>query len=105
MKNKAVQGNFEVQKAGIDADVLEVMVKKSAITAIDSEEEMRRVEVNCLAEMLSEMKNLNTGLAQMLDVLTICGNEKIVDFFNKLTENMDEAKAEEDKGEDSPRGS
>lgn len=98
-KTQATKENLNITPAEIDLDVLNVLGQECALTVVNDEKEMRRLELNSLCEMLSEMKHFHTALDETLNILSIVGNEKIVDFFTSMRENMEreEAAAVENK--------
>jgi len=92
--------DVKVKSAEIDLDVLEILGKECALSAVSSERDMRRFELNCLAESLSQKKLLLTHLDELLNILMVCGNEKIVDFFTSMRKNVEaEKKALEEEAE------
>lgn len=97
-KTQTTKESIDIKPAEIDLDVLSVLSKECAISAIDDEKEMRRLELNCLCEMISEMKHFHTALDETLNVLSIAGNDKIVEFFTTVRENMERDVAEVVKG-------
>jgi hypothetical protein len=99
-KSQATKCNVDIKPADIDMDVLSILGRDCALAAVESDKEMRRLELNCLCEMLSQMKHFQTALDETLNILSIVGNDKIVDFFAAMRENMakeEAAKEAEDK--------
>lgn len=101
-KTQATKDNLDIKPADIDLDVLSILGRDCAISAVSDEKEMRRLELNCLCEMLSQMNHFKTALDETLNILSIVGNEKIVDFFATMRENMakEEAAAKETENND-----
>lgn len=79
----------EIQEAGIDKDVLEKMVKENVLTATKDDIQMNRVMLNCMCEMLSQFQQMNKAFAEFSNILSICGADKLTDFFKKLKVNVD----------------
>jgi len=92
-KNQATKGNVDIKTADIDLDALNVLGRECALSAVSDPKQMARLELNCLCEMLSQMKHFQTALDEQLNILSIVGNDKIVDFFATMRENI--AKEEE----------
>jgi hypothetical protein len=88
-------GKVLVESAGIDQDVLDNMNKDNIISTLTDQKLMNRAILNCMCEFLSEIKKLNESLNDMQNIMSICANEKIQDFFIGLRENIqkEEAKA------------
>ena len=80
--------------AKIDDAVIETMIKKSVLETVQSERETNRVILNAFAEMLSELKHLESAVQALNTTISICGNDKITDYFVKLHQNQVEAERE-----------
>jgi hypothetical protein len=72
----------------IDVDVIQEIVKENVLEAISEQKELNRVILNCFAECLSEIKHLSQAADDFVNILTICSNEKIADFFSEIKKNM-----------------
>ena len=83
-----------VDTATIDTDVIETMIRKSVLDTIKSETEINRVYLNAFAEMLSELKHLEMAVQALNNTISICGNDKITDYFVKLHDNQIQAEKE-----------
>ena len=97
-KTQATKEKVDIKAAEIDPDVLG---RDCVLKVIDNEKEMRRAELNCLCEMLSQLNHLHIALDEMLNILSIAGNDKIVEFFSAVRENMEKEEAaaiEENEG-------
>lgn len=88
MENKEIKNEIKVTPAEIDPEVLEVMAKECAMTATKDDKQMNRVLLNCMCEMLSQFQQMNRAFDNFMQVLTICGAEKIEDYFTKLKTNV-----------------
>ena len=85
------ENKVDIKPSEIDIDVLNKLGKKCALTAISSEQEMRRVELNNYCEMLSQMKEHEKALGDLLNILTIAGNDKIIEYFKNTRGNLEPA--------------
>ena len=92
-KTQATKEKVDIKAAEIDPDVLGELGRDCVLKVIDNEKEMRRAELNCLCEMLSQLNHLHIALDEMLNILSIAGNDKIVEFFSAVRENMEKEEA------------
>lgn len=81
---------IDVKEAGIDVETLDIMKQEDIMKAIESEDSLRRFELNCYCEFLGELKKLKEQVQSLSDIITVCGAEKISAFFGKLKDNMEE---------------
>ena len=51
--------------------------------------------MNCFAECLSEIKHLSQAADDFVNILTICSNEKIADFFSEIKKIWEKKKKEQ----------
>lgn len=79
-----------IENGGIDKEVLEAIVKNDVLSSIQDQKQINRVVLNCLCEFLSELMHLNKSVDSFLDVLTICGSDKLQEFFTKFKSNVEE---------------
>lgn len=86
---KEEKKDIEIKSAGIDEDVLEITVKENVLKATEDDKQMNRVMLNCLCEMLSQFKQMNKAFDEFSNILSICGADKLQDFFKKLKKNVD----------------
>ena len=87
--------NNENNTATIDMEVIEKMIEKNVLESLASEKEINRVMLNAYAEMLSELKHLESAVQTLNTTIAICGNDKITDYFVKLHDNQMRAEMEE----------
>ncbi len=100
-KTQATKEKVDIKAAEIDLDVLSELGRDCVLKVIDNEKEMRRAELNCMCEMLSQLNHMHIALDEMLNILSIAGNDKIVEFFSAVRENMEKEEAaarEENEG-------
>lgn len=93
MENKENK-KVEITDLGIDADVLQDITKDDVLLTIENPELLNRAILNCFAETLSELKKVAKTLNQFYQTISICSQDKILDYFVKLNENV---KAEENR--------
>lgn len=79
----------EVKKSGIDKDVLDIMTQDDVLSAIENERELRRFELNCFCEFLSEIKELRKEFDEFMQMISVCSADKIGKFFTELQKNVD----------------
>ena len=91
MEEKKVE-KVDIQNAGIDKDVLEAITKDLIEKTVNDQTLLNRAIVNCLAETISELKNVSRSLNNFYQVISICSQEKILEYFGELDKNV---KAEE----------
>ena len=87
-ENKIEKEKPTVEQAGIDQDVLDEMVKDNILKATTDDTQMNRAMLNCLCEMLSQFKQMNKAFEDFSNMISICGADKLVDFFSKLKTNV-----------------
>lgn len=78
----------EVKYVGIDKEVVEMLQKRDIADTLKDEKLMQRAILNCYCELLSEFKDFNRALDDFNKTITICGADKIADFFTKLNSNV-----------------
>ena len=78
---------YEVKPAPIDEDVLKE-AKKNIEKAVTDPKLLNRMTLNCLCETLAEIKHLSQSVDSFLDIISICSNKKIVEFFNGVRKNL-----------------
>lgn len=88
-ENKIEKEQPKIEEAGIDQDVLEEMLKDNIVRATSDDTQMNRVMLNCLCEMLSQFKQMNKAFEDFSNTLSICGADKLTDFFKKLKTNVE----------------
>lgn len=82
------KAKVDIKLNEIDADVIQEIVKKNVLDSICEQKDINRVILNCLAECLSEIKHLSQAADDFVNILTICSNKKIADFFSEIKKNM-----------------
>lgn len=80
------------KQAEIDEEVKEEIAKKQVDLGLSDEKQMRRTELNFYCELLSTLKGVNDKLDTLYNIVTIVSQDKIVEYFRLLDENV---KAEE----------
>lgn len=83
---------IEVKDTGIDNDILKQLTEEDVLKTIENQELLNRAILNCFAECLAELKKVAKTLDQFNQTVAICGQEKLIDYFGRLNENV---KAEE----------
>lgn len=80
----------EVKISGgeVDKEVMQEVVKKNVLSALDDEKSIKRIIFNAFAELLSEMKGLNKNVEDFNSLITIIGADKIKDYFGTLKDNI-----------------
>lgn len=79
----------EIKRASIDKDVLNILTDEEIFASIENEKNLKRFELNLYCELLSQLKELNKEFDEFVQLLSICGAEKLSDFFRKLSENVE----------------
>lgn len=81
---------IDIQDAGIDADVLEDITKEDITKVINDPQLLNRAILNAFAECLSEMKKVAKCVEHFQEVVSLCAQEKLLDYFGKLNDNVKE---------------
>ena len=92
INNEQEEKKLDVKYAEIDQEVLDIAGKQDIFGVFEDEKQMRRVEFNFLCELLSELKNVTKSADDLVNTLTICANDKLVDFFSKVKTNFENEK-------------
>jgi hypothetical protein len=72
--------------------VLDIAGKEDIFGVFEDEKQMRRAEFNFLCEFLSELKDVVKYADDFVNTLTICSNDKLVDFFTNVKGNVEKEK-------------
>ena len=74
--------------SGIDKDVLEILAQDHILKSIESEEQMKRVILNCFCEFFSQLKEFRRELNDLHTTISICGADKVTEYFTQLQNNV-----------------
>lgn len=77
----------------IDKEVLDEIYKAKVDLCISDEKQMRRTELNCYAELLSQLKELSANTEKVYQTLNMIGADKLTEYFKELTKNYKEEEA------------
>lgn len=71
-----------------DREAIEAMQKEQIETALSSDKEFNRVELNALLELHSVLEDTTKAIRELHNTMTILGSDKMTDYFKKLSENV-----------------
>lgn len=89
---KVEEKKYDVGTEDIDAEILKVAQSKGVLDAVRDETTLNRAILNCFCEVLAELRHLENSFASFLDIISICSNDKIVEFFAQTKKNLDKEK-------------
>lgn len=92
IETKNEKNKVDVKYAEIDQEVLDIAGKEDIFGVFEDEKQMRRAEFNFLCEFLSELKDVVKYADDFVNTLTICSNDKLVDFFTNVKGNVEKEK-------------
>lgn len=92
INNEQEEKKFDVKYAEIDQEVLDIAGKEDLFGVFEDEKQMRRAEFNFFCELLSELRNVVKTADDLVNTLTICSNDKLVDFFTNVKGNFEKEK-------------
>ena len=67
----------------IDKEVLDEIYKAKVDLCISDEKQMRRTELNCYAELLSQLKELSANTEKVYQTLNMIGADKLTEYFKE----------------------
>lgn len=78
------ENKVNVTGGKIDKETLDIMSQEDILTAISDQKEANRLILNCFMEFLGELHGLRTDLDSLLQVVSVCSKDKILDFFKQV---------------------
>lgn len=82
----------KIERADIDVDVLELMNDEEILASLKDDKLVKRFELNCFCELLSQIKSLQEQIDGLNSTLTICSVDKLNRFFKEVETNIEEEK-------------
>lgn len=80
----------KIEDAGIDKEVVEELAKENIFHSLTDEKQIRRAELNFYCEMLAELDHLDQSMNNLVNILTICSNKQITEFFTGVSNKLKE---------------
>jgi len=78
----------KVEQAKIDNDVNETMLKEQIDLGVADETQIRRVELNFFAELLSQFREFNKNMENLYQTLNMVGADKLTQYFKEFSDNF-----------------
>ena len=91
-ETKVEEKKYNVGTEEIDAEILKIAQSKGVLDAVRDEKTLNRAILNCFCEVLAELKHLGSSVESFLDIISICSNDKIVEFFAQTKKNLEKEK-------------
>ena len=88
-QSNTYEATINVKPASIDKDVLDVMKQEDILYAISDEVQIKRVMLNYFCEFLSEIKDLHKDIDTLMETLSVCASDKLVEFFKEVQKNTE----------------
>ena len=79
---------METNYANIDKEVLDIMKEEDILKAVEDERQMKRLELNCFCELLSQVKGLKNDFDEFNQMISVCSADKMTSFFKELQKNV-----------------
>lgn len=83
---------ISVSKSSIDKEVLDIMKQDDVMKVIGDEKLMKRATLDFFCEMLSTVKELNSEMNNLFQIISICSAKKVSEFFTQVDDNFKEEK-------------
>lgn len=78
----------ELSDAKIDKEVLDILKSENVLASLEDPKMVRRLELNCFCEFLSEMQKLTAKVEKFSMFIRMCGADKLNDYFHELRTNI-----------------
>lgn len=90
---KVAKNTLDIKPAGIDKDNLVLMREEDFKKSVETEQGFRRFLLNCCAEMLSIMTDVQKDIELTNDVLTMAFANELQDYYAEQTKAINHEKA------------
>lgn len=84
-----MENKKEEQGLNIDEETLDVMKQEDILEAISSEKEIKRMELNCFAELYGAIKDLRADIDTLNQMISVVSADKLTSFFKEVQSNLD----------------
>lgn len=78
----------EIKRADIDIDVKELMNDEEILASLEDEKMVRRFELNCFCELVSQLGELQKQVDALCSTVTMCAADKLNKFFKEVDTNI-----------------
>jgi len=79
----------ETKTPNIDEETLDVMKQEDILEGLSSEKEIRRMELNCYAELYGVIKDVRATVDELNQMISVVSADKLTTFFKEVQKNLD----------------